>query len=167
MILELIQNYISQKADLVNANYSTNIQLKQIQTELELSKIGMSESFIHYQLFISELESIPNENSKYDNVRVRLDFVIQVANKNYTIYKKVFDRYLFAFRRVLKKARTPKMVHSNEEISAGLRLIDIHEVNIINADNFEEGYYKPSITFTLKVSDSGTLETQILKSETV
>ncbi len=167
MILELIQDYIEQKALLVNANYDTNIQLKQIQTEMEISKIGMSESFIHYQLFVTSLESMPAENNKYDNVNVRLDFVIQVANKNYTIYKKVFDRYLFAFRRVLKKAKQPMMYYSNEDISSGLLLNDIYDVNIVNADNFEDGYYKPSIEFTLKVCDSASVDNIILKSESV
>ena len=167
MILELIQNYIAQKSVVVNANYTTDIQLKQIVTELDLEQIGASESFIHFQLFIPSIEKIPQETAKYDNVLVRLDFIILIANKDYTIYKKVFDRYLFAFMRVLKKSKTPMMSYRDEDISAGLTLVDVYDVKITNGDNFEDDYYRPSIEFTLKISDDGTLSNNILKSESV
>lgn len=166
MILELIQSYISQKAELVNANYQTNIQLKQIITELELEHIGASESFIHYQLFVSSIENQEFENDIIDNVNVKLDFVILVANKNYTVYKKIFDRYLFAFRRVLRRSKQPLMAYNDEDISSGLTLLDISDVRITDADRFEDDYYKPSIEFTLMISDDNRVGNQILKSET-
>lgn len=168
MILNLIQSYIEQKAELVNANYDTNIQLRQIVTELDLDLIGVSESRINYQLFISSIESIESESEDLSEVSVRLDFIINVANKKYTVYKKMFDRYLFAFQRVLKRAVRPLISMTDEDISTGITIIDIKNVNITDADRFEDGYYTPSIAFVLTIMDTNDLLIyNIAKSESV
>ncbi len=163
MILNLIQNYISQKETILNSYLNAKIQLKQIVTELDMERIGASESFINYQLYVDSTESIPQETPDYDLVNVRMDFIFLVANKNYTVYKKIFDKYLFGLRRILKKSKTPLMTYSTEDISTSLRLIDITNVSITNADRFEDDYYKPSIIFTLKICDSSGTNQIILK----
>ena len=168
MILNLIQSYIEQKAELVNANYDTGIQLRQIVTELDLGLIGVSESRINYQLFISSIESGESEGEDLSEVSVRLDFIINVANKKYTVYKKIFDRYLFAFQRVLKRAVRPLMAMTDEDISTGITIIDIKNVSITNGDRFEDGYYMPSIEFILTIMDSSDLLIyNTVKSESV
>ena len=165
MILNLIQEYLRQKTVIINASFDGGIALKQIVTEVDMDLIGASESFIHYQTYVTDIENIPGESYKYKNVNVSLEFIIQVANKNYTVYKKVFDRYVFAFMRVLERSKTPLMVFTNTDISTGLKLLDITNVRITNGDRFEEEYYKPTIEFTLKINDSGNED--ILKSESV
>ena len=165
MILNLIQEYLRQKTVIINASFDGGIALKQIVTEVDMDLIGASESFIHYQTYVTDIENIPGESYKYKNVNVSLEFIIQVANKNYTVYKKVFDRYVFAFMRVLEHSKTPLMVFTNTDISTGLKLLDITNVRITNGDRFEEEHYKPTIEFTLKINDSGNED--ILKSESV
>jgi hypothetical protein len=165
MILNLIQEYLRQKTAIVNSNLDTGIVLKQVVTELDLDLIGASESFIHYQTYITGIENIPGESSKYKNVDVTLEFIIQIANKNYTIYKKVFDKYVFAFMRILEHSKTPLMGFNDGNISTGIYLLDILDVKISNGDKFEDEYFKPQINFTLKINDSGVID--ILKAEAV
>ena len=167
MILNLIQEYLRQKTVIINASFDGGIVLKQIVTEVDMDLIGASESFIHYQTYITDIENIPGESYKYKNVNVSLEFIIQVANKNYTVYKKVFDRYVFAFMRVLERSKNPLMTFSDNDISSGLLLLDIQNVKIVNADRFEDEHYKPTINFTLKINDNMNTSNNILKSDSI
>lgn len=167
MILNLIQDYISRKVTNANSHLNTAIVLKQINTETDMDMIGASESYINYQLYINSIESLDYEFEGMDKVNVRMDFIFLVANKNYTIYKKLFDRYLYKIRRILKVSEDSLLPYMNEDISVSLSLNDIGNVNVTNADRFEDEYYKPSIEFTLQTIDSGLFKDVILKSESL
>jgi len=100
----------------------------------------------------------------YDRINVRLDFTFLVANKDNSVYQKIFDRYIFPFRRILKNDAGQ---YSNEDISSSLMINEIRNVNISNGDRIEDDYYKPSIEFVLNVTDSLLYSSQILKSESI
>lgn len=165
MILNLIQEYLTQKTAKVNANLDGSIVLKQVITELDLDYTGNSESYIHYQAYITEITAQDDEAQIYKTVNVSLEFIINIANKNYTVYKNIFDRYIFPFMRVLQLSKQPLIEFKDGDISTGLSLIDIYDVRITNANRFEDEYYKPTIEFTLMISDSGIED--ILKAEAV
>lgn len=165
MILNLIQSYIESKQAVLNNFLGTSVQLKQIQTELDLNKIGNSESFIHYQLYVTSIESLEYESPNFSNVNVRIEFMFLVANKNYTIYKKIFDRYVFGIARILKFDSVFPL--QDTEISNALVINEIKNVNITNADKFENEYYNPGIEFTMMITDSIDISQNILNSETI
>ena len=167
MILNLIQSYIKSKEVTLNGYLGSAIQLKQIQTELDLELIGASESFINYQLYVSGIDKSNSESQRVLSVSVRMEFVFLVANKNYTIYKKIFDRYVFGIFRVLSDKTN--VSYKDETISGLLKINNLTDLKITNADNFENEYYRPSIEFNLQIIDKTTLSnfTTILNSETV
>ena len=49
--------------------------------------------------------------------------------------------------RVLQLSKQPLIEFKDGDISTGLSLIDIYDVRIMNADRFEDEYYKPTIEF--------------------
>ena len=167
MILNLIQSYIKSKEVTLNGYLGSAIQLKQIQTEIDLELIGASESFINYQLYVSGIDKSNSESQRVLSVSVRMEFVFLVANKNYTIYKKIFDRYVFGIFRVLSDKTN--VSYKDETISGLLKINNLTDLKITNADNFDNEYYRPSIEFTLQIIDKTTLSnfTTILNSETV
>ena len=165
MILHLIQSYIESKQEVLNNFLGSSVKLKQIQTELDLESIGNSESFIHYQLYVSGLNKGNTENQRVMNVSVKLDFIFLVANKKYTIYSKIFDRYIYGIFRILKEKSN--VVYENETVSGYLRINNLTNLEITNADNFEGEYYRPSIEFDLQILDKGSISQSILKSESV
>ena len=167
MILNLIQSYIKSKEVTLNGYLGSAIQLKQIQTELDLELIGASESFINYQLYVSGIDKSNSESQRVLSVSVRMEFVFLVANKNYTIYKKIFDRYVFGIFRVLSDKTNVSF--KDETISGLLKINNLTDLKITNADNFDNEYYRPSIEFNLQIIDKTTLSnfTTILNSETV
>ena len=167
MILNLIQSYIKSKEVTLNGYLGSAIQLKQIQTELDLELIGASESFINYQLYVSGIDKSNSESQRVLSVSVRMEFVFLVANKNYTIYKKIFDRYVFGIFRVLSDKTN--VSYKDETISGLLKINNLTDLKITNADNFDNEYYRPSIEFNLQIIDKTTLSnfTTILNSETV
>jgi hypothetical protein len=167
MILNLIQSYIKSKEVTLNGYLGSAIQLKQIQTELDLNLIGASESFINYQLYVSGIDKSNSESQRVLSVSVRMEFVFLVANKNYTIYKKIFDRYVFGIFRVLSDKTNVSF--KDETISGLLKINNLTDLKITNADNFDNEYYRPSIEFNLQIIDKTTLSnfTTILNSETI
>ena len=167
MILNLIQSYIKSKEVTLNGYLGSAIQLKQIQTELDLELIGASESFINYQLYVSGIDKSNSESQRVLSVSVRMEFIFLVANKNYTIYKKIFDRYVFGIFRVLSDKTN--VSYKDGTISGLLKINNLTDLKITNADNFENEYYRPSIEFNLQIIDKITLSdfTTILNSETV
>ena len=165
MILHLIQSYIESKQEVLNNFLGSSVQLKQIQTELDLDLIGNSESFIHYQLYITGIESLEYEARNFSNVNVKIEFIFLVANKKYTIYKKIFDRYVFGIYRILKFDDT--FPSQDLDISNALTMHEIKSVTISNADKFENDYYLPSIEYTMMISDATDISQSILKSESV
>lgn len=70
MILNLIQSYIKSKEVTLNGYLGSAIQLKQIQTELDLELIGASESFINYQLLCSGIDKSNSETQRVLSVSV-------------------------------------------------------------------------------------------------
>lgn len=167
MILNLIQSYIKSKEVTLNGYLGSAVQLKQIQTELDLELIGASESFINYQLYVSGIDKSNSESQRVLSVSVRMEFIFLVANKNYTIYKKIFDRYVFGIFRVLSDKTN--VSYKDETISGLLKINNLTDLKITNADNFDNEYYRPSIEFNLQIIDKITLSdfTTILNSETV
>ena len=167
MILNLIQSYIKSKEVTLNGYLGSAIQLKQIQTELDLELIGASESFINYQLYVSGIDKSNSESQRVLSVSVRMEFIFLAANKNYTIYKKIFDRYVFGIFRVLSDKTN--VSYKDETISGLLKINNLTDLKITNADNFDNEYYRPSIEFNLQIIDKTTLSdfTTILNSETV
>ena len=165
MILHLIQSYIESKQTVLNNFLGSSVQLKQIQTELDLDSIGNSESFIHYQLYVTGIESLEYEARNFSDVNIKIEFVFLVANKKYTIYKKIFDRYVFGIARILKFDDT--FPSQDTDISNALTMHEIKNVNITNADRFENDSYLPSIEFTMMISDAIDISQSILKSESV
>jgi hypothetical protein len=167
MILNLIQSYIKSKEVTLNGYLGSAIRLKQIQTELDLELIGASESFINYQLYVSGIDKSNSESQRVLSVSVRMEFIFLVANKNYTIYKKIFDRYVFGIFRVLSDKTN--VSYKDGTISGLLKINNLTDLRITNADNFDNEYYRPSIEFNLQIIDKTTLSnfTTILNSETV
>jgi len=166
-LLSLIQEYLGQKVVLLNAQLGTSVVLKQVQTELDMERIGASESNIHYQLFITGTEDPGFESQYFDLINVSLDFIFLIANKNYTVYQQKFDRYIYNFRRILTYKKAPALSFSDRDISETLKIQDIKNVQITNGDRFEEGYYKPSVQFQLKIYDNTDLSQTINNSNTV
>lgn len=167
MILNLIQSYIKSKEMTLNGYLGSAIQLKQIQTELDLELIGASESFINYQLYVSGIDKSNSESQRVLSVNARLEFIFLAANKDYKVYKKIFDRYVFGVFRVLSDKNN--VSYKDETISGLLKINNLTDLKITNADNFDNEYYRPSIEFTLQIIDKTTLSnfTTILNSETV
>ena len=165
MILHLIQSYIESKQGVLNNYLGSTVQLKQIQTELDLDLIGNSESFIHYQLYISGIESLEYEARNFSDVNVKMEFKFLIANKNYTVYRKIFDRYVFGIARILKF--DDSFPSQDTEISNVLTMQEIKNVNITNADRFENETYEPTIEFTMIISDATDISQTILNSENV
>jgi len=165
MILHLIQSYIESKQDVLNNYLGSSVQLKQIQTELDLDLIGNSESFIHYQLYISGIDKGNTENQRLRNVSVRLGFVFLIANKNNTVYKKIFDRYIYGLFRIFSDKENS--TYEDTDISNSLRINNLSNLQISNADNFENEYYRPSMEFDLQVIDKYKTSQTILNSENV
>ena len=167
MILNLIQSYIKSKEVTLNGYLGSSIQLKQIQTELDLELIGASESFINYQLYVSGIDKSNSESQRVLSVNARLEFIFLAANKDYKVYKKIFDRYVFGIFRVLSDKTN--VSYKDETISGLLKINNLTDLRITNADNFENEYYRPSIEFNLQIIDKTTLSnfTTILNSETV
>lgn len=166
MILKLIQNYVKSKETDLNDYLDSSISLKQIQTELDIEKIGTSESYIHYQLYVTGIDKGNTESQRIVNVNVRLQFMFLVANKNYTVYSKILDRYIYGLFRILRNKANVSYV--DENISSSIKINNLTDLQITNADTFEEDYYKPSIEFTLQIIDkSEILTSQIIKSEAV
>ena len=167
MILNLIQSYIKSKEVTLNGYLGSAIQLKQIQTELDLELIGASESFINYQLYVSGIDKSNSESQRVLSVNARLEFIFLAANKDYKVYKKIFDRYVFGIFRVLSDKTN--VSYKDETISGLLKINNLTDLKITNADNFENEYYRPSIEFNLQIIDKTTLSnfTTILNSETV
>jgi hypothetical protein len=167
MILNLIQSYIKSKEVTLNGYLGSAIQLKQIQTELDLGLIGASESFINYQLYVSGIDKSNSESQRVLSVNTRLEFIFLAANKDYKVYKKIFDRYVFGIFRVLSDKTN--VSYKDETISGLLKINNLTDLKITNADNFDNEYYRPSIEFNLQIIDKTTLSdfTTILNSETV
>ena len=167
MILNLIQSYIKSKEVTLNGYLGSAIQLKQIQTELDLELIGASESFINYQLYVSGIDKSNSESQRVLSVNTRLEFIFLAANKDYKVYKKIFDRYVFGIFRVLSDKTN--VSYKDETISGLLKINNLTDLKITNADNFDNEYYRPSIEFNLQIIDKTTLSnfTTILNSETV
>ena len=167
MILNLIQSYIKSKEVTLNGYLGSAIQLKQIQTELDLELIGASESFINYQLYVSGIDKSNSESQRVLSVNARLEFIFLAANKDYKVYKKIFDRYVFGIFRVLSDKTN--VSYKDETISGLLKINNLTDLKITNADNFDNEYYRPSIEFNLQIIDKTTLSnfTTILNSETV
>ena len=167
MILNLIQSYIKSKEVTLNGYLGSAIQLKQIQTELDLELIGASESFINYQLYVSGIDKSNSESQRVLSVNARLEFIFLAANKDYKVYKKIFDRYVFGIFRVLSDKTN--VSYKDETISGLLKINNLTDLKITNADNFDNEYYRPSIEFNLQIIDKTTLSefTTILNSEAV
>ena len=167
MILNLIQSYIKSKEVTLNGYLGSSIQLKQIQTELDLELIGASESFINYQLYVSGIDKSNSESQRVLSVNARLEFIFLAANKDFKVYKKIFDRYVFGIFRVLSDKTN--VSYKDETISGLLKINNLTDLRITNADNFENEYYRPSIEFNLQIIDKTTLSnfTTILNSETI
>jgi len=166
MILKLIKNYIQSKETDLNANLDTAIHLKQIQTELDIEMIGTSESYIHYQLYVGSVNKGNFESQRVTTVSVKMQLMFLIANKNYTIYSEIFDRYVYLLFRILKEK--PNVSYSNEDVSSGLKINNLTDLQITNADTIEDDYYKPSIEFTLQIIDkSEIISSQIIDSDAV
>mgnify|MGYP001199937633 CR=1 FL=1 len=165
MILNLIQSYIASKQDTLNGYLGSTVKLKQIVTELDLDLIGASESFIHYQLYISSVESMEYETQNFDKVNVKMKFIFQIANKNYTIYKKIFDRYMFGLRRILKSDYF--FPFRDAGISNRVQIMAINNISISDGDNIDDEYYKPLMEFDMLILDEENILQTILNSETV
>jgi hypothetical protein len=166
MILKLIQNYVKSKETDLNDYLDTEIHLKQIQTELDIELIGASESYIHYQLYVSSIDKGNAESQRLVGVKVRLQFIFLVANKDYTVYSKILDRYIYGLFRVLRSKQN--VSYKDEDISSSIKINNLTDIQVTNADTFEEDYYKPSIEFTLQVIDkSEIISSQIIDSDAV
>lgn len=165
MILHLIQSYIESKQETLNNFLGSPVQLKQIQTELDMDLIGNSESFINYQLYISGIESLEYEARNFSDVNIKMEFKFLIANKNYTVYRKIFDRYVFGIARILKFDNS--FPSQDTEISNVLTMHELKNVNITNADRFENETYEPTIEFTMTISDATDISQTILNSENV
>jgi hypothetical protein len=165
MILNLIQSYISSKETDLNNYLGSPVKLKQIQTELDLELIGASESFINYQLYVTDIEKGNTENQRVMSVKVKLDFVFFVANKDYTIYSKILDRYIYGLFRIFKDKSNSAYTDTTK--SAYLRINNLTDLSVSNADNFEDEYYRPTIEFTLQIIDKTNMQQTILNSETI
>jgi len=167
MILNLIQSYIASKQDALNGYLGSPIKLKQIITELDLDLIGASESFIHYQLYVTGIDKSNSENQRVLNANVKMELIFLVANKDYTVYKKIFDRYIFGIFRILNVKKN--VTYKDDTISGSLKINNLTDLKIANGDNFENEYYRPSIEFSLQIIDKMVTNdfTTILNSETV
>ena len=166
-LLSLIQEYLRLKAVVLNAQLNEQIILKQIETKLDISKAVRSERYIHYQLFVEGVERPEQESRRQRSIKCRIDFLFMIANKNYTIYEVKFNRYIYNLERLLYSDIEPKLPYSDRDISDTLTVIGIDEVQITNADRFEDDYYKPSIEFTLKVYDNTNIISQNIISQAV
>jgi len=168
MILALTQKYIEDKIEVLNGQYGSSIKLKQIETELDLQMIGASESFIHYQLYTTGITRTADETRKRE-ASFRLDFWFMVANKNYTVYNEKFDKYIFGLERLMYTDVNPTLPYKDETISNSLRLVKLSNIQITNADRFEENgnYFNPSIEFTMLVSDKRNVQNGIYVSDSI
>jgi len=166
MILHLIQKYIEDKVTNANAHLNTAIALKQINTEVDMEMIGASESYIHYRLYVGSVNKGNFESQRVITVSVKMQLMFLIANKNYTIYSEIFDRYVYLLFRILKEK--PNVSYSNEDVSSGLKINNLTDLQITNADTIEDDYYKPSIEFTLQIIDkSEIISSQIIDSDAV
>ena len=157
MTLSLINEFFQFIVDRVNARYSLNIKLNQVITDINsnISKLPMNEKTINYQLFISSVQGDNSASNVLSIVSVRVEFIFQVANKNYTKYETIFSRYIWPIFRELMDNEGANLV-SDSDISYSLNISSINNVRINNADNLENNLYTPNISFDLWVTDNLT-----------
>ena len=152
-LLSLIQEYLTQKTTVLNAQLNEQIVLRQIETKLDITKAPRNEKYINYQLYISGVEREDGESRESKIIGVRLDFIFQTANKNYTVYQEKFGRYVYNFERIMFNDINPKLPFADRDISDSITITDIRDVKITNTDRFEENIYNPSIEFNLHIFD--------------
>jgi len=157
MTLSLINEFFQFIVERVNSRYSLNIKLNQVITDINsnISKLPMNEKTINYQLFISSVQGDNSTSSVLSIVSVRVEFIFQVANKNYTKYESIFSRYIWSIFRELMDNEGANLV-SDTDISYSLNISSINNVRINNADSLENNLFTPNISFDLWVTDNLT-----------
>lgn len=157
MTLSLINEFFQFIVERVNSRYSLNIKLNQVITDINsnISKLPMNEKTINYQLFISSVQGDNSTSNVLSIVSVRVEFIFQVANKNYTKYESIFSRYIWSIFRELMDNEGANLV-SDTDISYSLDISSINNVRINNADSLENNLYTPNISFDLWVTDNLT-----------
>jgi len=157
MTLSLINEFFQFIVERVNSRYSLNIKLNQVITDINsnISKLPMNEKTINYQLFISSVQGDNSTSNVLSIVSVRVEFIFQVANKNYTKYESIFSRYIWSIFRELMDNEGANLV-SDTDISYSLDISSINNVRINNADSLENNLFTPNISFDLWVTDNLT-----------
>lgn len=157
MTLELINEFFQFIVDRVNSRYDLGIKLNQVIADINsnISKLPMNEKTINYQLFISSVQGDNSASNVLSIVSVRVEFIFQVANKNYTKYETIFSRYMWSIFRELMDNEGANLV-SDTDISYSLNISSVNNVRINSADNLENNLYTPNISFDLWVTDNLT-----------
>lgn len=153
MLLTLLTEYIESKLQDLNSSLDNTIKINRIVSDMDLSNIADNEKYLNYQLYLENVKSNNYEYEGLDNVIIRIDFIFLVVNKNQDVYKNMFDKYVWNFRRLLKNSVSPVNVYSDSDITQSILINDISNVNINNADLFDNDIYKPSITVELLITD--------------
>lgn len=153
MLIDLLTEYIELKFEELNLNLDNTIKLNRIVSDMDIQNIADNEKYLNYQIYLESVKSNEHEFEGLDNVTLRIDFFFLTVNKNFETYRNMFDRYVWNFRRLLKTQQTPVTVFNDSDISYGININDILNVNIVNADLFDNDIYKPSINLELLITD--------------
>ncbi len=154
MILSLVEDFVNLKFDELNEALGETVKVNPILNEMQFENMPMSDTAISYLTFITSQEAIEEEPDNIDLVSCRIDFYFLISNKDSSIYKQIFNRYMYAMRRLIKDSQEPFTNYSNSGISLSLEILEIMSARITNGDRFEDNHYKPSIEFVLKVYDA-------------
>jgi len=149
-LLRTVETYLASKFDELNSRKAESVKVRLIENDLQLSQVSASQADIHYQIFITGVESNENIESDFSSlVNVRVDFLFNVANKDYSVYKLKFDEYLYPLYQLIKEDSAS---YGSTEIT-GFVIADTEAVAISNADQFQDSYYRPSLSFAFRVYD--------------
>lgn len=154
MIFNLIEIFVNETFTILNERFDNSLKIRKIETGFEIANIPLSEKTINYNILLSGIESAVNENNKFSNVTIRIEFYFLRAKKNNDNYKYIIDKYLFNIMRLLRGEEIRKRILYDADISQGLRITEVTSVNLTDGSNFENEFYRPAIEAVIKVYDS-------------
>lgn len=143
-MFEIIESYILSKVTDLNSTLQSPVKVNRIENEFQADNVSASKSEYNYQLYITDLEfSREYESAEGFTVRVNLELFFNVVGKDQTAYKAKFDNYLFPLVQLF--VNDSRGLNYRDPNNTAAILASLEEININNADRFQDEYYRPTI----------------------
>jgi len=154
----LIRTWIQSLITSLNSTLTTagKDNLKEIDTNLDINFLPASLKTHTYIIKLEDSEQGEKEYDAYNGVRVQIEFMFGLYQKDVNQYQEYIDTYLYPLRKLLKTTNAVnRLPYYNATATTACHLRTIRDIKLADLNKLDGGgkYLKPTLNFTLEVVD--------------